>query len=229
MRPLDYRISNLMRTVVFDMDGLMFNTEDVYTDVGSQLLGRRGREFTPELKNEMMGLRPQPAFEAMIRCCRLTEAWQTLAAESNRLFLDILADRLAPLPGLMELLGALERAAIPKAVGTSSGRELVAACLDAFDLGARFQFILTAEDIVNGKPHPEIYLTAARRFGVSPAEMAVLEDSQNGCMAAAAAGAFTVAVPGEHSRQHDFRTASLVVDSLAAPRLYEALGIALRK
>ena len=60
-----------------------------------------------------------------------------------------------------------------------------------------------------------------------PAEMAVLEDSQNGCLAAASAGAFTVAVPGEHSRQHDFSRASLVVDSLADPRLYKALGLPL--
>ncbi len=71
-----------------------------------------------------------------------------------------------------------------------------------------------------GKPHPEIYLTAAQRFGISPAEMMVLEDSQNGCLAAAAAGAFVVAVPGEHSREHDFSMASLLVDSLADRRLY---------
>ena len=130
------------------------------------------------------------------------------------------------MPGLLELLDALERAGIPKAIATSSSRELVVACLEPFRMQGRFQFILAAEDIVNGKPHPEIYLTAARRFGVPPAEMTVLEDSQNGCLAAAAAGAVTVAVPGEHSRGHDFSSASLVVDSLADPRLYEALGIA---
>ena len=215
-----------MRAVVFDMDGLMFNTEDVYTLVGEELLRRRGYEFTAELKDEMMGLRPQPAFEAMIGHCRLGDTWQELAAESNRLFLDLLDGRLAPMPGLMELLDALERAGIPKAIGTSSSRELVDACLRPFDLEGRFQFILAAEDIVHGKPHPEIYLTAARRFGVPPAEMMVLEDSQNGCLAAAAAGAYVVAVPGEHSREHDFSMASLVVESLADPRLYLTLGIA---
>ena len=73
-----------------------------------------------------------------------------------------------PMPGLLELLEALERAGIPKAIGTSSSRELVAACLQPFGMEGRFQFILAAEDIVNGKPHPEIYLTAARRFGVPP-------------------------------------------------------------
>ena len=60
-----------MKAVVFDMDGLIFNTEDVYTLVGTELLRRRGHEFTPELKNEMMGLIPQTSFEIMIRRCNL--------------------------------------------------------------------------------------------------------------------------------------------------------------
>lgn len=216
---------NRIRAVVFDMDGLMFNTEDVYGEVGSRLLRRRGYEFTPELKNQMMGLRPRPAFEAMIRHCNLAETWQQLVAESNRLFLEILGDRLKPMPGLMELLDALERAEIPKAIGTSSSSELVAACLKPFDMTRRFQFVLAAEDVENGKPHPEIYLTAARRLGIQPGEMMVLEDSENGCLAAAAAGAFAVAVPGEHSREHDFGAALLVIDSLSDPQLYRVLGI----
>ena len=214
-----------MQAVVFDMDGLMFNTEDVYTVVGTELLRRRGRPFTAELKNAMMGLRPQPTFEAMIRHCNLTETWQQLAAESNALFIGVLAENLAPMPGLLELLDALERADIPKAIGTSSSREIVEVCLAPFNMRRRFQFILAAEDIAHGKPHPEIYLTAATRFGVPPAEMMVLEDSENGCRAAAAAGAFTVAVPGEHSRQQDFSMASLILESLADRRWWEALGI----
>ena len=214
-----------MRAVVFDMDGLMLNTEDVYSAAGTELLRRRGHAFTAELKDAMMGQRPQPAFELMIRYCHLAETWQQLAAESDQLFLGLLHDYLAPMPGLRELLAALERAGIPKAIATSSPRRLVDACLQPFHLQPRFVFILTAEDIVHGKPNPEIYLTAARRFGVSPAEMMVLEDSQNGCIAAAAAGAFAVAVPADHSRGHDFSGASLVVDSLADPRVYEALGI----
>jgi beta-phosphoglucomutase-like phosphatase (HAD superfamily) len=131
------------------------------------------------------------------------------------------------MPGLVELLAALEKARIPKAIATSSGRKLTDACLTPFDLARRFQFVLTSEDIAHGKPHPEVYLTAARRFGVPPSRMLVLEDSQAGCRAGAAAGAVVVAVPGEHSRRHDFSAASLVIDSLADRRLYELLGLAI--
>jgi pseudouridine 5'-phosphatase len=214
-----------MRAVVFDMDGLMFNTEDVYTLCGEELLRRRGFEFSAELKNAMMGMPPRPSFEMMICRHHLTDAWQELAAESNRLFLELLGGHLAMMPGLAELLDALERAGIQKGIGTSSCRELVTACLRPFDLERRFQFVLTAEDIHRGKPDPEIYLTAARRFGVPPAAMLVLEDSHNGCLAGAAAGAYVVAVPTVHSRDHDLSMAALVADSLADPRLYLALGI----
>ena len=65
-----------VKAVVFDMDGLMFNTEDVYTSVGVELLRRRGREFTDELKKAMMGMPPRPSFEAMIRECGLSDSWE---------------------------------------------------------------------------------------------------------------------------------------------------------
>jgi HAD superfamily hydrolase (TIGR01509 family) len=212
--------------VVFDMDGLMFNTEDVYTLVGSELLRRRGHAFSRELKDAMMGLQPRPSFEMMIRWHGLGETWEELAAESNAIFLEMLPQHIAMLPGLAELLAALEAAGLPKAIATSSGRQLTVACLGAFGLAPRFQFVLTAEDITRGKPDPQIYLTAAARLGVTPAEMLVLEDSQNGCRAAAAAGALTVAVPGLHSRDHDFSVAALVADDLADPRIYRLLGLA---
>jgi HAD superfamily hydrolase (TIGR01509 family) len=214
-----------MQAVTFDMDGLMFNSEDVYTLAGSELLSRRGLKFTPELKDAMMGLPPQKAFEAMIDHHALTEPWHEIAVESNEIFLGLLDQHLATMPGLMELLDALERAAIPKAIATSSSRRLADACLGPFDLPRRFSFILTCEDITNGKPDPEIYLLAAKRHGIPPREMLVLEDSQNGCRAASAAGAFTVAVPGDHSRRQDFSCASLVIDSLKDARLYGALGL----
>ena len=171
----------MIRAVVFDMDGLMFNTEDVYTLVGRELLRRRGHVFTDALKKEMMGKRPQPTFEMLIERLQLRDTWQELSRESNRLFLDLVHLHIQPMHGLLELLDRLEAANIPKAIATSSAFELMNECVSQFDLQSRFQFCLTAEDVVRGKPHPEIYLTAAGRFGTSPAEMLVLEDSENGC------------------------------------------------
>jgi HAD superfamily hydrolase (TIGR01509 family) len=214
-----------LRAVAFDMDGLMFNSEDVYTEVGVELMRRRGRDFPKGLKDEMMGLPPRPSFEAMIRWHALDDTWEDLAGESEEVFLLLVDRYLAPMPGLFELLDALELARIPKAVVTSSAWRLTDAVLSRFDLARRFAFVLTSEDITHGKPDPEVYLLAARRLGVAPEEMMVLEDSHFGTRAGAAAGAFVVAIPNEHTAEHDFHHATLVADSLADGRIYQALGL----
>ena len=107
------------RAVVFDLDGLMFNTEELYQFVGAEILRRRDREFSPELLDAMMG-RPDPvALQIMIDWHDLEDTVQGLAAESDEVFDAILEERLEPMPGLLELLNALERADLPKAVATS--------------------------------------------------------------------------------------------------------------
>jgi HAD superfamily hydrolase (TIGR01509 family) len=217
--------NSAIRAVVFDLDGLMFNTEELYIDVGSELLRRRGRQFTKDLVDKMMGRPSAVALELMIQEHALEATVEQLLAETDEIFPEILRTRLATMPGLLELLAALEASGIPKAIATSSRRSFVDRVLAPFDLQARFAFILASEDITHGKPHPEIYLAAAMQHGVLPQEMLVLEDSANGCRAAVAAGAIAVAVPGDHSRAHDFSGAALVADSLADERIYRLLGI----
>jgi pseudouridine 5'-phosphatase len=214
-----------IRAVAFDMDGLMFNSEDVYTQVGSRLMQRRGHEFTPELKNSMMGLPPRPSFEVMINWYNLSDSWETLYEESEEIFLELMGEMLEPMPGLTTLLDSLEAAGIPKAVATSSSAEVAGAVLSSTKVLSRLEFVLTCKDIVHGKPDPEIYKLAADRFGVKAKEMMVLEDSHFGTRAGAAAGAFIVAVPNHHTEGHDFSMARLTADSLEDPKIYEALGI----
>jgi len=213
------------RAAIFDMDGLMFNTEDVYYQVGTELMRRRGRRYTRDLSDAVMGRPPQVCFETMIQWHGLDDRWEAMAAESEDLFVALLDDHLAPMPGLLHLLDALEAAGVPKAICTSSSRRVLTAVLSRFQMEPRFQFTLTAEDIVHGKPHPEIYLKAAERLALPPEQILVLEDSQTGCRAAADAGAVVVAVPGEHSRNQDFRVASMVLESLDDPRLHGLLGL----
>lgn len=210
---------------VFDLDGLLFNTEELYQQVGSELLRRRGHKFGPELLHAMMGRPGRVALQMMIDYHGLDDTVETLAEESAEIFPAILDQRLAFMPGVPEFLDALEAAGIPKAVATSSGRRFTCDVLGRFQLEPRFAFLLTAEDVVEGKPHPEIYIKAAAGFAVKPADVVVFEDSQNGCRAAVAAGAIAVAVPGEHSRSHDFRGATLIAETLADRRIYELLRL----
>ncbi len=211
------------RAVVFDLDGLMFNTEQIYSHVLKELLRRREKEFTHDLVDQMMGRPAAAAFGVLSSYHNLDESLEELMAESDAIFLGLLDAQLAPMPGLVELLTALEQASIPKAIATSSRRSFTQRILGKFHFEPRFEFLLTGDDVTDGKPHPEIYLKAAERLAVPPAEMLVLEDSQNGCRAAIAAGAFAVAVPGEHSRSHDFTGAAFIAEGLADPRIFEAL------
>lgn len=203
-----------IQAVVFDMDGLMFNTEDLYDKVGQILLARRGHEFTRDLKLKMMGLPGTSAFEVLCREIGLDESIDALQEESDVIFRELLPSGIKTLPGLEKLLTLLEQKRVPKAVATSSHRQFAERALGMFDLKPRFEFVLTADDVAQGKPHPEIYLTAAQRLHVQPAKMLVLEDSWNGSTAAVAAGAFTIAIPTIHSRELDFHHVSHVAEAL---------------
>src|SRR5581483_446563 len=110
------------RAVVFDLDGLMFNTEELYQYVGGEVLRRRGCQFTPELLDAMMGRPGHVALKIMIDWHGLDATVEELAAESDEVFAGILPDRLEVMPGLLELLDTLERRSIPKAIATSIRR-----------------------------------------------------------------------------------------------------------
>ncbi len=206
-----------IQAVVFDLDGLMFNTEEIFHLTGHELLRRRGIDATPEIFAGMMGRRANEAFQAMIDIARISDSIDDLKFESEIIFRELMVDRLAPMPGLFELLQTIEGRGLPKAVATSSERKYMHEMLSTFDIVARFDALLTAEDVTHGKPHPEIYETAARRLGIEPSRMLVLEDSQNGTHAAAAAGAVVISVPHEHSAHHDFTVAYHVAESLVDP------------
>lgn len=208
-----------IRAVVFDCDGLMFNTEEIFHLTGTELMRQRGREATPELFQRMMGRRAHEAFAAMIEFMGLDDTIEELQRDSDRIFEELLDQHLAPMPGLFDLLARIEEIRLPVAVATSSARIYLEDLLQRFELSERFHALLTAEDVSHGKPHPEIYLRAAEKLGVEPAEMLVLEDSENGTRAAAAAGAHIVSVPHRHSRHHDFTTAKFVAASLNDPQI----------
>jgi len=217
--------SRPIRAVVFDHDGTMFNTEELYQQVGTELLRRRNKVFTADLLDQMMGRPPRVSLQLMIDYHGLSDTPLMLATETEAIFEGILDRELATMPGLTELLAEIEARNLPKAIATSSGPRFVRRCLGQFQLEPRFQFILTAEDVVHGKPHPEIYLTAASRLGVAPHEVLVLEDSANGCRAAVEAGTYVVAVPGGHSHTHDFTGAAFIASGMHDPRIYQALAV----
>jgi HAD superfamily hydrolase (TIGR01509 family) len=212
-----------IKAVVFDLDGLMLNTEDIFDMAGRQLLERRDMQMTDEIHHSMLGRRPAEAFQAMKDLTGITDSIEDLFAETRELFGQIAEHHLDVMPGLFDLLDHVDSIQRPKAVATSSPRDYMTNLLNRFELLHRFHFALTAEDVTHGKPHPEIYLTAAKMLEVAPENMLVLEDSETGTRAAAAAGAFVVSVPNQHTAVGDFSMASLRLNSLADPQLTSLL------
>ena len=209
----------VVRAVVFDFDGLMLNTEDIFELVGQQLMTRRGLEMTDEIRRAMLGRRAAEAFAVMKSLTGIPDHVEDLILETAVLFEDAARDRLAVMPGLRGILQIVEERQLPRAVATSSPRAYMTPLLQRFELLHHFPLTLTAEDVTHGKPHPEVYLTAARMLQVDPSEMLVLEDSETGTRAAAAAGAYVVSVPNRHTAAGDFSMSRMRIESLQDERL----------
>jgi pseudouridine 5'-phosphatase len=214
-----------LEAVVFDLDGLLVNTEDLYEQAGETVLRRRGKTYDATLREQMMGRPVADAIQLMIECHSLPDPLEDLMCECRDVLEALMAASLAPMPGVEQLLDELQAANLPIAVATSATREYAHHVLTKLNLHERFRFILTAEDIRRGKPDPEVYLLAAQRLELPPPQMMVLEDSANGCRAAVAAGAFTVAVPNRHTEAHNFTGARFIADTLADPRVRQSLGL----
>ncbi len=206
-----------IKAVAFDLDGLMFNTEDIFDLAGKELMRRRGKVMTEECHHAMLGRRPEEAFDALKRLMDIDEPMEVLMLETKELFEGFIDEHLAPMPGLHELLADIDSRGIPRAVATSSPHEYMREMLNRYNLFDGFAHHLAAEDVTQGKPEPEIYLKAAQRLGVEPGEMMVLEDSEAGTRAAAAAGAVIISVPNRHTQVQDFSVATEVVSSLSVP------------
>jgi HAD superfamily hydrolase (TIGR01509 family) len=179
--------------------------------------------YTEELRRSMMGLPSPRCFEVLIEQAGLSDTAAELEEECDEVFSGILPDRLAAMPGVMELLDLIEQAGLPHCVATSSRRYFADDCLAAVGVLERFDFIVTAAEVARGKPFPDIYLEAAKRMGVPPERMLVLEDSQNGARAGIAAGACTIAVPGDHSRDHDFTGVHRIANTLRDPAIAQLI------
>jgi beta-phosphoglucomutase-like phosphatase (HAD superfamily) len=209
----------MIRAVVFDLDGLMFDTEALFFRAASEVLESRGKRFTPEIMRAMIGRRSAEVAGALKTMAGLDEPVEKIQAEIRERFNAEVDTAVHPTPGLFVLLDRLDRGRLPAAVATSSGRSYADRLLIRHGLADRFAFVLTSEDVTRGKPDPEIYLKAADRFGVPSPALLVLEDSPAGLAAARAAGAFAVGIPHEHSPAEALHSANLIVPRLDDPTL----------
>jgi HAD superfamily hydrolase (TIGR01509 family) len=184
----------MIEAVVFDLDGLLIETEEIWDEVREEIVRERGERWTETAQRDMMGMSSTEWSRYMHEVLGVPDAPEQI----NELVVERMAERyrssLPLLPGAVE---AVQRIAArwPLGVASSSNRPLIALVLELSGLASQFQAVVSSEEVARGKPAPDVYLEAARRLGVNPSRAAAVEDSEAGIRSATAAGMRVVAIP----------------------------------
>jgi HAD superfamily hydrolase (TIGR01509 family) len=184
----------VIEVVVFDLDGVLLDTEAAWDRVREQLARERGGRWHERAQRDMMGMSSTEWSQYMHDVIGLKEPPEEISAQVVRRLVDSYRERLPLVPGA---IAAVERLAGRWSLGlaSSSNRELIDLALELSGLARFFRATVSSEEVARGKPAPDVYLEAARRLGVAADRAAAIEDSRNGILSARAAGMRVVAVP----------------------------------
>jgi HAD superfamily hydrolase (TIGR01509 family) len=184
----------LIEAVVFDLDGVLLDTEELWDEVREGLARERGGRWHGGAQADMMGMSSVEWSAYMHDRIGLAEPPEEISAEVVRRMLARYREQLPLIPGAVE---AVERMSSrwPLALASSSNRELIDGALEASGLAHHFRVTVSSEEVPRGKPAPDVYLEAARQLAVRPDRCAAVEDSRNGIRSARAAGMHVVAIP----------------------------------
>jgi mannitol-1-/sugar-/sorbitol-6-/2-deoxyglucose-6-phosphatase len=206
-----------IEAVIFDMDGVLVDSEQLWREAEAAVLQSVGVPMTAELGRLTMGL----------RCDEVVEYWYDrhpwsgktkieVEAEINRGVIDLIMERGAVMPGAVETIELLYQAGYALGLASSSTLELIEKVVDKLGVRDKLRVLQSAEHEPYGKPHPAVYIEAARRLGVAPDRCLAIEDSPAGLLAAKAARMWCVAVPAADMRaDRRFCIADAQLDSLA--------------
>jgi HAD superfamily hydrolase (TIGR01509 family) len=184
----------VIEAVIFDMDGVLIESEEVWDAVREEYVRERGGRYDDEIQRAMMGMSSPEWSRHLHETAGVPDEPEAINAEVVRRMLDAYRGHLPLFDGAV---GAVRRLAerYPLAVASSSNRPLIDTVLEVAGLKDYFHATVSSEDVPRGKPAPDVYLEAARRLGVEPARCAAVEDSHSGIRSAKAAGMRVVAIP----------------------------------
>ena len=207
----------MIEAVVFDLDGVLIQTEELWAEIRERLARERGGRYDAEAQRAMMGMSSPEWSRYMHERVGLPESPDQIAAEVVELMAARYRDELPLIPGAVE---AVERLAArwPIGLASSSNRELIDLALELSGLDRLIRASVSSEEVARGKPAPDVYQEACRRLGVEPTRSAAVEDSHAGIGAAKAAGMRVVAIPNPSYPPGDeaLADADLVLPSIDA-------------
>ena len=204
------------RAVIFDMDGVLVDSEPLFLNAINRLLVQEGVDPVSEAENQdfLIGTTIQETWRQLKLRRPLPLSAETYMQRYDVIVREVMMQELAPQPGVRELIAACRQRGLPIAVASSSRHIWVDLKLAAIGLTGAFDLVLGGDDVTRGKPEPDIYLKAAAGLGIPPGQCIAIEDSPIGITAAVASGAYTIAVRTDYTRHLDVSQAHAILETL---------------
>ncbi len=216
----------MINAVIFDMDGVMIDSEPLWEKTERILLARRGIDYSPDYRDKIVGLNQRDSGRLLVGTFDLEETVEDIINERISILTSIYEEELELIPALVPLLERLAGEGYRLAVASSSPLRVVNFVLDMFSLHEHFLTVVSGDSVGNGKPDPDIYIHTAETLGVKPAECVAIEDSINGLRSAKGAGMYCIAIPDKRLTPDQFKSADVILDSLRelTPETIKSLG-----
>ncbi len=205
----------MMKAVIFDMDGVVVDSEPMHIEAEKQILLKYGVEISADELRRYTGTTAEFEFTDLIRKYRLNATVDKLFREKEKILFRLLEKQTKPTKGVVRVIKSLKRKGLKLAIASSGHRKLVRYFLRKLKIASCFDSVVCAEDITRSKPDPEIFLKAAESLGLDPPECVVIEDSALGVEAAKGAGMKCIAFRNPNSGDQDLSKADLVIDDFA--------------
>jgi len=215
----------MYQALIFDLDGLLIDSESIYRKISYKMAADLGKQLHDGIWVKQMGRSPIESLAIFREELGITtHTAQELVDLRNLLLLDGFRNELQIMPGAFEIIHAFH-GKLRMAIATGSPRQLMEIAIEQLGLAGYFEYLLPSDEIVAGKPDPEIYLKTIKALGLHPEDCIVLEDSSNGALAGHLAGCYVMAVPSDYTREQDFSFANHVAEDLFdAMRVIEELA-----
>jgi HAD superfamily hydrolase (TIGR01509 family) len=184
----------VIEAVVFDLDGVLLDTEELWDEARQQIAEERGGRWRPDAQRAMMGMSSPEWSRYMHDVIGVPDPPEQISAEVVERLAELYRRQLPLIDGAVEALDRIG-ARWPLAIASSSNRPLIDLFLELTGTGELFRATVSSEEVANGKPAPDVYLEAAARLGVVPDRCAAIEDSENGIRSASTAEMVVVAIP----------------------------------